>query len=34
MEELGAWLRQNQPNRGLRACLPEDIIVYLVSWWS
>ena len=34
MEELGAWLSRNQPNRGLRACLPEDIIVYLVSWWS
>jgi hypothetical protein len=33
-EELGAWLRQNQPSRGLRACLPEDLIVYLVSWWS
>ena len=34
MEELGAWLKQNQPSRGLRACMPEDLIVYLVSWWS
>lgn len=34
MEEPGAWLKQNLPNRSLRACMPEDIIVYLVSWWS
>ena len=34
MEELGAWLKQNQPSRDLRACMPEDLIVYMVSWWS
>ena len=34
MDELSAWLRQNQPSRGLRAGVPEDLIVYLVSWWS
>ncbi len=34
MEELAVWLHKNVPGRGLTNCLPEDVIVYLVTWWA
>ena len=33
MLELSAWLQTSGPDRGLQDCIPEDILVYLVSWW-
>ena len=34
MLELSAWLQTSGPNRGLLDCIPEDLLVYLVSWWT
>ena len=34
MQELAAWLSSSICNRGLHDCIPEDIIVYLVTWWA
>lgn len=34
MHELCAWLSMSICNRGLPDCIPEDIIVYLTTWWS
>ena len=34
MQELAAWLAKSICNRGLHDCIPEDIIVYLVTWWA
>ena len=34
MQELAAWLGNTVCSRGLRECIPEDIIVYLVTWWA
>ena len=33
MQELAAWLTKSSCNRGLQDCIPEDIIVYLTTWW-
>ena len=34
MFELAAWLAKSSCTRGLHDCVPEDIIVYLVTWWA
>ena len=34
MQELAAWLANSICSRGLQDCIPEDIIVYLVTWWA
>ena len=34
MQELTAWLSNSVGCRGLHDCIPEDIIVYLVTWWA
>ena len=34
MSELAAWLAKSSCTRGLHDCIPEDIIVYLVTWWA
>ena len=36
MEELSVCLHKNVPQagKGLTSCLPEDVIVYLVTWWA
>ena len=34
MHELAAWLTKSICNRGLQDCIPEDIIVYLTTWWA
>ena len=34
MQELAAWLANSVRCRGLHDCIPEDLIVYLVTWWA
>ena len=34
MQELAAWLANSVRCRGLQDCIPEDLIVYLVTWWA
>ncbi len=34
MEEFAVWLHKNVPGKGLTNCLPEDVTVYLVTWWA
>ena len=33
MAELLTWLQKSAPGRTLETCLPENIVVYLVTWW-
>jgi len=34
MQELACWMAKSVCNRGLQECIPEDIIVYLTTWWA